>query len=192
MNKEYCRHCVCLLKGPNGEWFCDSHSQDDISTFDQCPEDATIKCPECYGEYNSSDWGHEVDSIREFDKCTECLGKCPYCLKEMEALPDTINKITHGYVVQQISTKTGKHIDSEFITLEGFWEDDEGNHVSVPVHNDCEEMPIRIVQPPAEDIEFICNSCERMDVPPLEYYENAGMCWQCRDAWKKEIKNGKE
>lgn len=36
-------------------------------------------CPECNETYLWEDNGHDWDAIGEHGKCTDCLGKCPYC-----------------------------------------------------------------------------------------------------------------
>ena len=37
MNKEECRHCICVAEGNNGEWVCDELSKP-ITTIEECPE----------------------------------------------------------------------------------------------------------------------------------------------------------
>lgn len=47
-----------------------------------CDEEQERECPGCGENYDKGDYGHEYDSIREFGKCGECLGECPYCDEE--------------------------------------------------------------------------------------------------------------
>jgi hypothetical protein len=56
MNKSYCKDCGCLVEGDNGEWLCGSHSEDEIGTFDNCPEQSTAsaRADELYDEFVSN------------------------------------------------------------------------------------------------------------------------------------------
>jgi hypothetical protein len=44
------------------------------------PDDGASEreCPSC-GQTYDRDQGHAFDAIKEFGKCPECLGCCPYC-----------------------------------------------------------------------------------------------------------------
>ncbi len=37
MERSFCRHCVCLAKGKNGEWECDELGKN-IKEVETCPE----------------------------------------------------------------------------------------------------------------------------------------------------------
>jgi hypothetical protein len=190
MDHEYFAHCACLVAGDDNEWLCGSHSDDPIESFDECPEknDRARMCHECDQVFDNDSYGHDYDCIGEYGIWTECKGVCPYCTKDM---PERFSFILHGYVVQDIDTRTGKCIGQEFHIIEETTEDEEGNYVPMPEHVGFESRPIRIVQEPVDGIQHICD-CGKDDVDHLEWHENAGMCWQCRDKWKKEVLNGQE
>ena len=41
--------------------------------------EAIRECPECKEKYSDDGEGHAFDCIKEYGKCHECLGYCPYC-----------------------------------------------------------------------------------------------------------------
>ena len=48
MDKEYCRHCIALTSNDkNDDWLCGSHSNDNINSFDDCPEKEDEDPREC-------------------------------------------------------------------------------------------------------------------------------------------------
>ena len=40
MTREFCRDCVCLVEGDNGEWVCDE-CQKTVEEVTECPEGMT-------------------------------------------------------------------------------------------------------------------------------------------------------
>ena len=41
--------------------------------------DDKVICPECKQEFDNDGDGHAFDAVKEYGKCHECLGYCPYC-----------------------------------------------------------------------------------------------------------------
>ena len=42
MEKDFCKHCICLVEGDNKEWICDSIHKP-IEDIEDCPERDTVK-----------------------------------------------------------------------------------------------------------------------------------------------------
>jgi hypothetical protein len=41
-----------------------------------------MECPQCKEDYSNDGEGHSFDAIKEYGKCCDCLGFCPYCRQD--------------------------------------------------------------------------------------------------------------
>ena len=79
MTREFCRDCICLVEGDNGEWICDE-TQKEISTMDYCPETRELCCNCCCLGDNGKDYycnngdSDKYNQVVEDEDSCNCFG----------------------------------------------------------------------------------------------------------------------